>query len=330
MSNIQLQLPPARRSSTRRRSPVKLPPPAGAAPPLLSLDPIGRAILDALPAHIAVVNAEGTILLINAAWAQFARDNGDPELHRTGVGANYFAVCQEVSGPAAAEAQQVLAGMFSILRGEADGFECEYPCHSATEERWFLMRVRPLVGSPGGLVLSHENIIAHRRTERVDAEARARARPFVPLEEERRRFERLFSASGTRVTAQTFGLGAVRDNHPEFFRACVQRYEAVLDLALEQRVYRVEHPLAEQIRLLSEQLGFLRAGPRDVIDVHRAALRNKTVNTPASKVQAYTQEGRLLVVKLMGDLVSYYRALATGKRLPPHDQDTTRGGGETG
>jgi hypothetical protein len=246
-------------------------PPAGVAHPLQSLDPISRAILDSLPAHIAVVNAEGTILLINAAWAQFARDNGDPELHRTGVGANYFAVCQEASGPSAAEAQQVLTGMFSILRGEAE------------------------------------------------AEACARAAQFAPLEEERREFERLFGAGGTRVTAQTFGLGAVRHNHPEFFRACVQRYETVLDLALEQRVYRVEHPLAEQIRSLSEQLGFLRAGPCDVIDVHRTALRTKTANTPGPKVQAYTQEGRLLVVKLMGDLVLYDRALAMGKRPPTQE-----------
>jgi hypothetical protein len=46
------------------------------------------------------------------------------------------------------------------------------------------------------------------------------------------------------------------------------------------------------------------SGPKKS-DVHRAALRNKTVNTPTPKVQAYTQKGRLLVVKLMGDLVLY-------------------------
>jgi hypothetical protein len=294
------------------------------------LVPASRALLDAIPAHIAIVNAEGVITLINEAWAQFARENGDPELRYTGVGANYFTVCQQASGVSAAEARQALAGLLSVARGETSDFAFEYPCHSASEERWFLMRVRPLADVPGSLVITHINTTGRRRANHGEAETPAPAATLTSLEEERRRFERLFGAGAMVVTAQTFGLGAVREKHPEFFRECVQRYETLLDLALEQRVYRVEHPLTEQLRWLSEQLGFLRAGPRDVIDVHRAALQHKTANAPTQRAHAYTQEGRLLVVKLMGDLLVYYRALAMGKRLPAPPHETNTGGGGQG
>jgi two-component system CheB/CheR fusion protein len=34
----------------------------------------------------------------------------------------------------------------------------EYPCHSPTEQRWFMMSVAPVLGQDGGAVVSHVNI----------------------------------------------------------------------------------------------------------------------------------------------------------------------------
>jgi hypothetical protein len=39
----------------------------------------------------------------------------------------------------------------------------EYPCHSPTEERWFVMQVSPLTGAQPGAVVSHVNITDWRK-----------------------------------------------------------------------------------------------------------------------------------------------------------------------
>ena len=58
---------------------------------------------------------------------------------------------------------------------------------------------------------------------------------------------------------------------------------------------------------MADELGFLKAGPRDVVQIHRAVLKKKTREVVIAKAQAYAEEGRLLALELMGHLVSYYR-----------------------
>jgi DNA-binding response OmpR family regulator len=111
----------------------------------------------------------------------------------------------------------------------------------------------------------------------------------------------------TTVTAQTFGLGPLRESLPDIFNELVQRYSDLLDLALEQRAYKVEHTVSEALRALSERLGFLKFGPRDVVEIHSMALKKNLNGTTPQKAQAYTEEGRWMVLELMGYLVSYYR-----------------------
>ena len=115
-----------------------------------------RTILDALTASIAVINRSGTIIAVNAAWEEFARTNGDPTLTHTGVGVNYLDVCRRAEG--AEEAPQVLAGLEALLAGALTQFTLEYPCHSPTERRWFLLHASPLRTSGGGAVVSHTDI----------------------------------------------------------------------------------------------------------------------------------------------------------------------------
>ena len=52
-----------------------------------------QAALDALSAHIAVLDADGTIRAVNAAWRRFADANGFRGA-RFGVGSNYLDVCE--------------------------------------------------------------------------------------------------------------------------------------------------------------------------------------------------------------------------------------------
>ena len=47
-----------------------------------------EAVLRSLSAEIAVLDEHGMIITVNDAWVRFARQNGDPDLLRSGPGAN--------------------------------------------------------------------------------------------------------------------------------------------------------------------------------------------------------------------------------------------------
>lgn len=122
-----------------------------------------QAIIDALPEHIAVVDVLGKIVMINAAWRRFAMANGDADLKRSGVGANYLDVCQAGNHEDDAIARAAAAGLRSVLEGSQPMFTLEYPCHSPTERRWFIMNVAPVVGQDFGAVVSHVNVSARHK-----------------------------------------------------------------------------------------------------------------------------------------------------------------------
>jgi DNA-binding response OmpR family regulator len=120
------------------------------------------------------------------------------------------------------------------------------------------------------------------------------------------------SAPATTVTAQTFGLLPLRESLPDTFGELVQHYSDLMDLALEQRAYKVKHNISDSLRAIADQLGFLKCGPRDAVEIHTAAMKRKSNGATPQKVQAYVEEGRLRVLELMGYLVSYYRNYSMG------------------
>lgn len=125
-----------------------------------------NAVLDSLTAHIAVLDAHGIVIAVNEAWKRFSRDNGG-DGRTFYVGTDYLAVCRDAgSGGAVAEAAS--AGLRAMLRGEQDKLALEYPCHSASAERWFMMRGTLCAGDEGArLVIAHEDITARKQAEAV-------------------------------------------------------------------------------------------------------------------------------------------------------------------
>ena len=131
-------------------------------------------------------------------------------------------------------------------------------------------------------------------------------------EEEFRELEQLIKGVQTSITAKMFGSEAIRQSIPDIFQELVQNYGDLLDLALEEQAYKVEHNLSERLRSLADKLGFLKASPRDVVDIHTTTLRKKNQDVTLAKAQAYVSEGRLMVLELMGYLVSFYRKYYIG------------------
>lgn len=108
-------------------------------------------VLDALPAHIAVLDADGVIVAVNRAWSRFSQLN-DGALGRYGLGENYLEAVRSIAEDVDVRATEAFVGLRQVLAGEIHQFGLEYPRHSANEQRWFLMQVSPLPNGAGAVV----------------------------------------------------------------------------------------------------------------------------------------------------------------------------------
>ncbi len=126
---------------------------------------LGNTVLNALTVHVALLDAEGTIIGTNLEWREFGEANLAGDFPDT-VGMNYLAVCDAAEGESSEEAPDVAKGIRNVISGEAQEYAIEYPCHSPEEKRWFYMRAVRLDG-PGPLrvIVSHENITALKLAE---------------------------------------------------------------------------------------------------------------------------------------------------------------------
>jgi PAS domain S-box-containing protein len=123
-----------------------------------------RSVLNSLSANIAVVDESGTIVFVNRAWREFARAN--EAVGNVAEDVNYLQVCDSAVELGCEEAASFAEGIRSVLSGRREEFALEYPCHSPTEQRWFVGRVtRFPSGSPTRAVVAHENVTPRKRAE---------------------------------------------------------------------------------------------------------------------------------------------------------------------
>jgi len=134
------------------------------------------AILNALPAHIAVLDDEGVIVSANEAWRLFSRMSVAQSPGHA-IGRNYLGICDGARGANAARAHDVAVGIRSVLEGRARDFSIEYSCHSPFDQRWFVLTVVPLARS--GAVVMHVDVTAERRAEANLRESEARFRQMA-------------------------------------------------------------------------------------------------------------------------------------------------------
>ncbi len=132
------------------------------------------AILDALPANVALLDADGLIVAVNHAWHTYAIDHEFP----AGVdvlAANYLDVCDNAMGPEQEVAREAAAGIRSVIAGATASYVQEYPCDSPSESQWFQLLVTPIEGErPGGVVVMHVDISSQRRAEGESTELQNR------------------------------------------------------------------------------------------------------------------------------------------------------------
>ena len=122
-----------------------------------------RALINSLPANIAVLDHEGTILDVNERWRVYGADNGsrDPDY---GVGSNYLAVC-EAAAKDAPEAMTIRNGILEVLNDATESFSFEYPCPGPAGTRWYRLLANATRKQPPGdvgAVVMHIDVTEQR------------------------------------------------------------------------------------------------------------------------------------------------------------------------
>jgi PAS domain S-box-containing protein len=123
------------------------------------------AILNTLPANIALLDENGLIVEVNESWKKFANQNGytGPDYC---INENYLSVSLESMGLGASDGEKVSAGINKVLKNIVREFVFEYTCDTPDTQRWFRMVATPLHEEKySGAVVMHIDISELRRLE---------------------------------------------------------------------------------------------------------------------------------------------------------------------
>jgi PAS domain S-box-containing protein len=124
-----------------------------------------QAEIDAMDAEVAVLDQNGIVIAVNAAWRHYADDTNFVPLNY-GLGINYFDVCERVEGEDAQTARHAADCIREVLEGRATKCSFDYPCHIPGREQWFSMTASQFIlDNQHYVVVSHHDI-----TKRVIAE----------------------------------------------------------------------------------------------------------------------------------------------------------------
>jgi len=222
------------------------------------------AILASLPAHVAVLDRQGTIVAVNDAWMEFGRGNGVTSDAPVGPGANYLRACMSgirAGDPVAVDALQLVE---ATCAGERDTRQIEYQCDSPEGARWFLMTAEPLRRAEGGAIISHSDITARKLNEIALRESEVRFRRIADalpvaiwmagLDAQCSYFNQQWLRTTGRTLDEELGSGWVDGLHPDDRAGCMQTY---LDAFHARQAFHAEYRIR---RYDGEYRWFLNSG----------------------------------------------------------------------
>jgi hypothetical protein len=117
------------------------------------------------------------------------------------------------------------------------------------------------------------------------------------------------------VTRKAYSVTDFRDQESERFEEFVSIYAGLIDQALNESSHKTQESYRDSLAVFADKLGMCNLGPRDIIDIHKEVIARKTREANRTKMQAYIGEGRLLLVQLMGNVLSFYRSFFWGCRV---------------
>ncbi len=226
-----------------------------------------RSVLDSLPTQVCVLDKEGGILKMNAAWKEWAARAADGSAAGAKVGENYLAHCRREIAQGGRTEQPVLDGIEAVLAGRRASFSREYLSRAPEGDCWFLLRVTPLKGASGA-VLSRtdisERVEMSRQLEdhvvllgkqRMELETLA-GKLIAAQEQERRRIAReLHDDFNQRLAALSLDLERLglhpssQPDSPDQQLAIIRGHVAKLSDDLHDLAYRLHPSLLEHVGL---------------------------------------------------------------------------------
>ena len=218
--------------------------------------------MDALSAHIAILDEHGVVIAVNAAWRRFAEETGFRDTSH-GVGSDYFAVCAATI-PRSAEAEQAAKGIEALLQTERREFRMDYACPGPDGSRWFQIRATRF-GEEGArrVVIAREDISEIKEAENGLRELAGRLLRLQ--DEERRRMARdLHDTTAQNLVAAILDIDRLHQAAPalnEISEELLGEARALVEQSLQEirtLSYLLHPPLLDELGLASALSWYVR------------------------------------------------------------------------
>lgn len=117
---------------------------------------LDATFLDSLLAHVAIIDADGTIADCNKAWKNFS--DKSVLIKRADTGANYFNVLQHAIEMGDDYALKFLLGLKEVINSKKESFSLRYALQSNSDSLWFKVTVRATNNEHTHFVMIHEDV----------------------------------------------------------------------------------------------------------------------------------------------------------------------------
>ena len=285
-----------------------------------------EAVLQALPIQMAVLDQSGMIVCVNAAWQTFARENGAPSLAKASVGLNYLAVCDQAVESHSEHALEAREGIAAVLAGTMPLFTLEYPCHSPTEQRWFLLYAAPLPERTGEAVVAHLDITERKLLEERVSAANQEMSDFLSLLSHEVRtpltglngYVQLAQRRLQRLQAEVMTMGL----SPHVLEQRLASLQQVLE-HMDAPTRRLNRQIADLGEVAQSQSGTLalQLAPCDLVSIVREAVEEQQLAWPDRSMRLLLPEQAVLVEAdrdRLGQVVTNY--LTNALKYAPADR----------
>jgi len=220
-----------------------------------------QSTIDALNAHIALLDGSGKVVAVNQAWLRFGGVNGFIGADK-GVGQNYLEVCE--SGMQGLEARRVLSAIREMISGEREEFGCVYECAQFGQRSWFQVRMnRFYTDATAWVVLEHENVTEIKRAH--DVQQQLTGLLLRAQDDERRRIARdLHDVTVQNLASIKADLMRVRRSFQNLDVKVLEKIDACLMLSdqvikeLRTLSYLLHPPLLDELGLIPALQWFVR------------------------------------------------------------------------
>lgn len=117
-----------------------------------------HSTLNALSAHVCVIDAKGLVLSVNASWENVAPSHALLSKNWR-PGDNFLEICEQTRDECADESLKVANDIRSVIAGKQHTVSFIYSCHSPSSLQGFLVKVIPIEGQgPARVVVTHERM----------------------------------------------------------------------------------------------------------------------------------------------------------------------------